>query len=233
MSLVCSNGNSILTSYQLYYICMPMYPFNLSPARAYTNGVTTLKCVCNSTSCQQTVYYHICTCIGYYNMAHIKTYHNHVEKLVKCLPMDDTHFITKLSAQQLLPGDTENKIKPLTTQADKASYFLSHVIKPALDINETSSFDTLLCIMQNCDYIHVQKLAVTIKCEIDKSDNEVKLKNDDLKLQTSESQADETNIQLHKIKLQVDERKSKPVEIKPGKLLQYHVVEVYINYCIT
>ena len=162
-------------------------------------------------------------------MAHIRTYQNHVEKLVKCLPMDDTHFIIKLSAQQLLPGDTENKIKTLSTQADKASYFLNHVIKPALDINETSCFDKLLCIMQECDYIYVQKLAVTIKCEINKCD-EVKLKSNDLKLQTNEIklQAEETKLQPYKIELQTDEIKSqigeiksKPVEIKSHESGKY------------
>ena len=172
-------------------------------------------------------------------MAHIRTYQNHLDKLVKCLPMDDTHFITKLSTQRLLPGDTENKIKPLSTQADKASYFLSHVIKPALDINETSSFDKLICIMQNCDYIHVQKLAVTIKCEIDKSDDEIKLQSDDLKLQSNEVklQADEETSLPHEMKLQIDETKSqldvvkpKPIEIKPhvsGKnihLIYYSII---------
>ena len=173
-------------------------------------------------------------------MAYIRTYQNHVEKLVKCLPMDDAHFITKLSAQQLLPGDTENKIKPLSTQADKASYFLNHVIKPALDINETSSFNKLLCIMQDCGYIHVQKLAVTIKCEIDKSDDEIKLQSDDLKLQTNEIklQADEeTKLQPQEIKLQIIDEiksqldvviKSKPVEIKPHTSGKVHLLQYYI-----
>ena len=104
-------------------------------------------------------------------MAHIhvrKAYENHVEKLVKCLPMDDTLFITKLSAQQLLPGDTENKIKTLSTQADKSDYLLNHMIKPALDIDETSNFHKLLSIMQNCGYSHVQNLATSIEQEIDK-----------------------------------------------------------------
>ena len=82
--------------------------------------------------------------------------------------MDDAHFITRLSAQILLPGDTENKIKILPTPAEKALYFLSHVIKPALDIGDTSEFEKLLTIMQNCGYIHVQKLASTIKFEIDR-----------------------------------------------------------------
>ena len=100
-------------------------------------------------------------------MAHIKAYSNHLEDLVKGLPMDDTHFITKLSVQQLLPGDTENKIKSMGTPADKASHFLSVVIKPALDINDTSDFEKLISVMQNCGFNRVKKLADTIKFEID------------------------------------------------------------------
>ena len=148
-------------------------------------------------------------------MAHTRAYYKHIEKLVKCLPMDDTHFTTKLSAQKLLPGDTENKIKTLSTQADKASYFLNHVIKPALDINETSDFDELLSIMQNCDYKHVQKLAETIKFEIDIPDGEVKLQSEDLKLQTNKIklQGDEETNLPHEMESQIDETKS--VEIKP------------------
>ena len=109
-------------------------------------------------------------------MAYLKAYCNHVEKLVKCLPMDDTCFITKLSAEELLPGDTESKIKAMrmSTLADKASYFLDHVIKPALDIGDTSDFDKLLSIMQTCGYKHVQKLAVTVKLEIDNKPEEMK-----------------------------------------------------------
>ena len=100
-------------------------------------------------------------------MSQIKTtYGNYLEKLVKCLPMDDTHFITKLSSQQLLPGVTESKIKAISTQADKASYFLSHVIKPALDIDDASGFKKLLSVMQECDYDHVQKLSNKITDDI-------------------------------------------------------------------
>ena len=103
-------------------------------------------------------------------MAHLTAYHYYLEKLVKCLPMDDTHFITTLSAQELLPGNTKSKIKTMFTQADKASYFLDHVIKPALEIDDISAFDKLLSIMQGCGYKHVQKLAVAIKCKLDKPD---------------------------------------------------------------
>ena len=102
-------------------------------------------------------------------MSQIKTidiYFNHVDKLVECLPMDDTLFITKLSTQHLLPGDTESKIKALLTQADKAAYFLNHVIKPALVIDDVSGFKKLLSVMQECDYDHVKKLSSQISDDI-------------------------------------------------------------------
>ena len=109
-------------------------------------------------------------------MAYLRAYQNHLEKLARCLPMDDTHFITKLSAKQLLPGDTESKINALSTQADKASYFLRHVIKPALDIDDIFGFDELLTIMQSCDYIHVKNLTATIESQ---------LKSEEMNLHTS------------------------------------------------
>ena len=108
-----------------------------------------------------------------YIKAYIKAYDNHTDYLVKCLPMDDTQFISKLSSQQLLPGDTGNKIESKATQTEKAWYFLSHVIKPALDIENTENFSKLLFVMQGCDYGHVQNLSFRIKCEIDKT-NEMK-----------------------------------------------------------
>ena len=93
----------------------------------------------------------------------LRAYEEHVEKLVKCLPMDDTLFITKLCACKLLPGDTNSQLEALSTQAAKASYFLGHVIKPALDIDDTSSFDDLLSVMEHCGYAHVKKLSCKIK----------------------------------------------------------------------
>ena len=101
-------------------------------------------------------------------MTHLKVYENYVEKLVKCLPMDDATFIKRLSAERLLPGDTESKIKTLHAQSDKASYFLNHVIKPAMEIDNFSDFKKLLLIMQNCDYAHVQQLS----CEIEQDIND-------------------------------------------------------------
>ena len=99
-------------------------------------------------------------------MTQLKLYERYVERLVKCLPMDDVYFIAKLSAEQLLPGDIEKKIKQSSAQSDKALYFLSHVIKPALEIDEVSGFKQLLSIMQTCGYDHVQKLSCQIENEM-------------------------------------------------------------------
>ena len=98
----------------------------------------------------------------------LRTYKEYIEKLVKCLPMDDTLFITKLSTCKLLPGDTNSQLKALPTQVAKASYFLDHVIKPALEIDDTSSFDDLLSAMEHCGYAHVENLAHIIKSEMSK-----------------------------------------------------------------
>ena len=48
-------------------------------------------------------------------------------------------------------------------RAKKAQYLLYDVIKPALDIDDTSSFNRLLSVMQHCDYHNVQTLACEIK----------------------------------------------------------------------
>lgn len=96
-------------------------------------------------------------------------YEKYAEKLIKLLPMDDALFIAKLSDHKLLTGNISNQLKALPTQLAKASYFLDHVIKPALVTGDTSSFDNLVSVMRHCGYDHVEKLAYKIEFEIDKA----------------------------------------------------------------
>jgi len=95
----------------------------------------------------------------------LEVFKKYAERLIKCLPMNDVHFIAMLSNHKLLPGDTNNQLNAKPTPAEKASYFLNNVIKPALDIDDTSSFDNLLSVMKHCGYDHVEKLAHKIKSE--------------------------------------------------------------------
>ena len=102
-------------------------------------------------------------------MAQKVVYEKYVNKLGKCLPMDDNIFIAKLSIHKLLPGDINDRLKALPTPVAKASYLLDHVVEPALEIDDTSSFDYLLSVMEHCGYSHVEKLAREIKSVIDKA----------------------------------------------------------------
>ena len=100
-----------------------------------------------------------------------RPYDKYIEKMVKCLPMDDTLFTTELSTCKLLPGNTDSQLKALPTQVAKASHFLDHVIKPSLKIDDTSSFDDLLSVMEHCGYAHVEKLADEIKSDMIKGND--------------------------------------------------------------
>ena len=102
-------------------------------------------------------------------MAHKAAYEGYAEELVNGLPMDDSLFVAKLCKQKLLPGNTNSKIEALSTAADKSSYFLNCVVKKALDVNDTSSFNKLLSVMKCCGYQHVKNLAHKIESKIDEA----------------------------------------------------------------
>ena len=92
-----------------------------------------------------------------------QVYTSFIAKLVRNLPMNDESFLKKLSDEHFLPGNTHSKIQSLPTQAEKSLYFLSDIIEPSIDIGITSSFDTLLNIMESNKDTDVQMLAATIK----------------------------------------------------------------------
>ena len=97
---------------------------------------------------------------------HILAYEKYAEKLMECLPMDDTVFTANLSNCDLLYEDTSDQLKTLPTPVARASYLLDHVIKPTLGIGATFIFDNLISVMEHCGYGRVEKLAHEIKSEI-------------------------------------------------------------------
>ena len=99
-------------------------------------------------------------------MAYKDVYQKYIGKLRKSLPMDDSVFLAMLSEHELLPGDTEGKVKKLETQTEKASYFLSHVIKPSLDVDDRVYLDRLLLVMSESGYKHVEEISRKITLEI-------------------------------------------------------------------
>ena len=55
-------------------------------------------------------------------------------KLCKALPMDDPIFLIMLKSHDILPGDTRDKLESQKTKADKADYYIQHVIKASTDL---------------------------------------------------------------------------------------------------
>ena len=81
--------------------------------------------------------------------------------LTEVLPMND--LVAELFANKLLPGDHKAKVESLSTQKEKAQYFLDTVVKPSLSIGYTEQFNKLITIMESCDNGAVQFLANKIR----------------------------------------------------------------------
>ena len=80
-------------------------------------------------------------------------------QLTTVLPMDN---LSEFDSRGLLPGNHKNKIKSLTTQPEKAEYFLDNVIRPGLEIEYDKQFKDLLKLMENSDDSKVKHLAEKI-----------------------------------------------------------------------
>ena len=55
-------------------------------------------------------------------------------KLCKALPMDNPIFLMMLKSHDILPGDTGDKLETQKTKAEKANYYIQHVIKTSADL---------------------------------------------------------------------------------------------------
>ena len=94
-------------------------------------------------------------------------------KLVETLPMNDALFIAKLYSCDLLPDDIKEHVHSvsLPTKANKAMYFLDHVIKPSVTTGVGSSFDQLLNVMEDSEHQGVKEVAKLIRTKRSNSDN--------------------------------------------------------------
>ena len=86
-------------------------------------------------------------------------------KMAKSLPMDDPIFVAELFSHDLLPGDLYDQVESRLTRADKAVYFLNHVIKPVLT-TDVGSFNELLNVMEDSEYSNVKELALQIRSKL-------------------------------------------------------------------
>ena len=96
-----------------------------------------------------------------------KVYDEFYPQLVSSLPMKDAIFVAYL-AVKLLPGDRKEEVKSKPTAAEAATCFLDKEIKPAVESGDNEPFTILLSIMEAFGSIHLNKLAESIKQEIEK-----------------------------------------------------------------
>ena len=80
--------------------------------------------------------------------------------------MDDALFSAELFTCDLLPGNLEQQIKAEKTPVDKAKCFLDHRIKTDISIDDSTSFDKLLNVMEDSSYDNLKVLAEEIKTAI-------------------------------------------------------------------
>ena len=99
----------------------------------------------------------------------VRVFQQFYSKLVETLPMDDAVFTAELFSNDLLPGDLKNQLKLLhRTSADKAVLFLDSVIEPSVTSDGGSSFNKLLNVMEDSEYLHVKELAKLIRTSLRK-----------------------------------------------------------------
>ena len=91
-------------------------------------------------------------------------------KLVEVLPMDDLCFIANLVVYRILSVDVKLQVQlfSLSTQAEKASYFLDHVIWPSVNNGSDGMLYELLKVMKDSRYNQVRELSSLIRFGLDK-----------------------------------------------------------------
>ena len=98
-----------------------------------------------------------------------KVFQHFFPQLVNILPMNDVTFTAQLFSSKLLPGNVKDQVGSQATQADKATYFLDHVIKPSLASGVGSSFNKLLKVMEDSEYDDVKELSKQIRSRLKES----------------------------------------------------------------
>ena len=83
------------------------------------------------------------------------------EKLIEVLPTND--LIADFCANKLLPGNHKAIMESLSTQKEKAQYFLDEVVKPGLHIGYIGQFSKMIDVMESSDNPVVKYLVKQIQ----------------------------------------------------------------------
>ena len=97
--------------------------------------------------------YCVCSLASQHTMVEVESgkraFKKFYKKLIEALPMNDV--IADFCAHTLLAGNHKSVMESLSTQKEKAQYFLDKVIKPGLHIGYIGQFSKMIDVMESCD----------------------------------------------------------------------------------
>lgn len=92
----------------------------------------------------------------------LEVFRKNYPQLMRILPMNDEFFLADLYAENLLPGSLKDDLKLLPI-SQRATKFLDEVIKPSIEINDCTKFQTLLRLMMKNEDITIKNLATRVR----------------------------------------------------------------------
>ena len=99
-------------------------------------------------------------------MSAMKVLQKFYMELITILPMDDTMFLAKMYSRQILNHELKSSIQAISTQEDKAVFFLDHVIAPSVSMDHNEHLDALLNCMEEVEDLAVTTLAQRIRKDL-------------------------------------------------------------------
>ena len=99
-------------------------------------------------------------------MSAMKVLQKFYMELITALPLADTMFLAKMYSRQILTHELKLSIQAISTQADKAVFFLDHVIAPSVSMGYNEHLDALLNCMEEVEDLAVTTLAARIRKDL-------------------------------------------------------------------
>ena len=87
----------------------------------------------------------------------IKNVRDHYSKLTTSFPIND--LLPSLYSKRVITSDQKEQIQKKQLRKEKVSYLLDSVIIPSLELDDTTLYDNLIKVMEDCDDITAHRLA--------------------------------------------------------------------------
>ena len=94
-----------------------------------------------------------------------EVFQDYYQALMFSLPMTNAKFLDDLYKHISIHENFKSNLESLTARKERTSYFLDHIMKPQISVDDNTSFVKLLNVMKKCNYDNVKDLAEQIEAE--------------------------------------------------------------------